>query len=78
MEESVTAGGCPTLTVTEPLKLPRVAVIFTLPSPIAVTSPLVETEAMELSGEAHVTSEDKLLVKPSEYMPLATICCVSP
>lgn len=56
-----------------------VAVIVVVPTPIPAAIPeRVSIDAMPVSAEAHVTWLEMSAVEPSEYVPVAVKCTVSP
>lgn len=77
MEESVTPEE---LTVSEalPETEPSVAVMVEVPAATPVARPEVATVAIEVELEVQVTDEVMVCVEPSEYVPVATNCCLAP
>ena len=61
-----------------PETVPEVAVMVAVPAATAVTTPLLLTVATDGFDELQVTCVVISLIVPSEYMPVALNCCVTP
>lgn len=62
------------VTLVEPLMVPEVAVMLTVPGAKPVTWPLFETFATATSSDDQLTELVMFLVLPSLYVPVAVIC----
>ena|SRR5579864_8986917 len=75
---SITPAVVVTESVAVPETEPEVAVIVTLPDPIAVAKPVGLTVAIDGFDEAHVLEAVKSVEEKLEYVPVADNCCVPP
>ena len=73
-----TAGSTVITAVPERAAAESVAVIVAAPVATAVTKPVDDTVAVPVLDDDHVTVWVRLVMEPSEYTPIAAICCVSP
>ncbi len=67
-----------TVKLVEPVMVPSVAEIVTGPGDTAVANPVLLIVAQVVSEEAQVTSVVKFSVEPSDNVPVAVNCSVSP